>query len=152
MLPYDPFGVHPTFAPAFSERFFPELEWSLRARLRRPKSCPSIWAKWGRFVIFPVLCLLAYFIHCSQILVFARFGAHRKGCNNDTSRAVFPSASGYLDERQSTHLICARIKYDLYDFFRGCFWAFCIRKTTGRRSKHPLKKSYRSYFRRAQIR
>ena len=24
-----------------------------------------------------------------------------------------------LDERQITHLICARLKYDLYDFFRG---------------------------------
>ena len=26
-----------------------------------------------------------------------------------------------LDEHQITHLICARLKYDLYDFFRGCF-------------------------------
>ena len=24
-----------------------------------------------------------------------------------------------LDERQTTHLICARLKYDLYDSFRG---------------------------------
>ena len=24
-----------------------------------------------------------------------------------------------LDEGQITHLICARLKYDLYDFFRG---------------------------------
>ena len=24
-----------------------------------------------------------------------------------------------LDERQITHLICARLKYDLYEFFRG---------------------------------
>ena len=24
-----------------------------------------------------------------------------------------------IDERQITHLICARLKYDLYDFFRG---------------------------------
>ena len=53
-----------------------------------------------------------------------------------------------LDEGQITHLICARLKYDLYDFFRGCFWAFSTRKTG---PKHPLKKSYRSYFRRAQI-
>ena len=28
-----------------------------------------------------------------------------------------------LDERQITHLICARLKYDLYDFSRGCVWA-----------------------------
>ena len=26
---------------------------------------------------------------------------------------------GWVDERQITHLICARLKYDLYDFFRG---------------------------------
>ena len=29
--------------------------------------------------------------------------------------------SSSLDERQITHLICARLKYDLYDFFRGRF-------------------------------
>ena len=37
-----------------------------------------------------------------------------------------PSVSNELtkiDERQITHLICARRKYDLYDFFRFCFWA-----------------------------
>ena len=27
----------------------------------------------------------------------------------------------YLDDRQITHLICARLKYDLYDFFWRCF-------------------------------
>ena len=26
-----------------------------------------------------------------------------------------------IDEGQITHLICARLQYDLYDFFRGCF-------------------------------
>ena len=57
-----------------------------------------------------------------------------------------------VDERQITHLICARLKYDLYDFFRGCFGAFYTRKRTGNRPKTPLKNSYRSYFRRAQIR
>ena len=29
------------------------------------------------------------------------------------------SPEGFLDEGQITHLICARLKYDLYDFFRG---------------------------------
>ena len=57
-----------------------------------------------------------------------------------------------LDERQITHLICARLKYDLYDFFRGFFGAFHTRKRKEAGPKHPLKKSYRSYFRRAQIR
>ena len=57
-----------------------------------------------------------------------------------------------LDERQITHLICAHLKCDLYDFFRGCFGAFYTRRRTGSRPKTPLKKSYRSYFRQAQIR
>ena len=59
---------------------------------------------------------------------------------------------GLLDERQITRLICARLKYDLYDFFRGCFGAFYTRKRTGSRPKTPPEKSYRSYLRRAQIR
>ena len=58
----------------------------------------------------------------------------------------------HIDERQIAHLICARLKYDLYDLFRGCFWAFYTRKRKEAGPKHPLKKSYRSYFRRAQIR
>ena len=62
------------------------------------------------------------------------------------------SVFSLLDERQITHLICARLKYDLYDFFRRCFGAFYTRERTGSRPKTPLKKSYRSYFRRAQIR
>ena len=57
-----------------------------------------------------------------------------------------------LVERQITHLICARLKYDLYDFFRGCLGAFYTRKRAGSRPKTALNKSYRSYFRRAQIR
>ena len=52
-----------------------------------------------------------------------------------------------MDERQITHLICARLKYDLYDFLRGCFGAFYTRERTGSRPKTPLKKSYRAYFR-----
>ena len=48
--------------------------------------------------------------------------------------------------------ICARLKYDFFDFFRGCFGAFSTRKRTGSRPKTPPKKSFGSYFRRAQIR
>ena len=68
------------------------------------------------------------------------------------SNFVPPNFFGEIDERQITHLICARLEYDLYDFFRGCFWAFHTRKKKEAGPKHPLKKSYRSYFRRAQIR
>ena len=57
-----------------------------------------------------------------------------------------------LDERQITHLICARLKYDLYDFFRVLGGPFIQEKEQEARPKPPLKKSYRSYFRRAQIR
>ena len=42
-----------------------------------------------------------------------------------------------LDERQITHLICARLKYDLYDFFRGCFGAFIQEKEQEAGPKHP---------------
>ena len=31
-----------------------------------------------------------------------------------------------LDERQITHLICARLNYDLYDFFRGVLGLFPV--------------------------
>ena len=44
-----------------------------------------------------------------------------------------------LDERQITHLIRARLKYDLYDFFRGVFYrAFYTRKEQEKGpKKHP---------------
>ena len=56
------------------------------------------------------------------------------------------------DERQITHLICARLKYDLYDFLGGVLGLLPFCFLYKRPPKHPLKKSYRSYFRRAQIR
>ena len=37
------------------------------------------------------------------------------------SRDGFGIPWTWFDEGQITHLICARIKYDLYDIFRGCF-------------------------------
>ena len=43
----------------------------------------------------------------------------------------FGHAPEQLDERQITHLICARLKYDLYDFFRAvwaCFLLFFLYK------------------------
>ena len=57
-----------------------------------------------------------------------------------------------IDEGQITHLICARLKYDLYDFFRGVLGLLPVLFLVEKAQKHPLKKSYRSYFRRAQIR
>ena len=46
-----------------------------------------------------------------------------------------------LDERQITHLICARLKYDLYDFSRGAFGPFIQEKGQEAGPKTPLKKS-----------
>ena len=42
-----------------------------------------------------------------------------------------------VDEGQITHLICARLKYDLYDFLGGVFGPFSTRKRTGSRPKTP---------------
>ena len=70
----------------------------------------------------------------------------------ESERLLQTRLPAQLDECQITHLICACLKYDLYDFFRGCVGAFYTRKRTGSRPKTRLKKAYRSYFRRAQIR
>ena len=42
-----------------------------------------------------------------------------------------------LHERQITHLICARLKYDLYDFFRGVFGPFIQEKNRKQAQEHP---------------
>ena len=42
-----------------------------------------------------------------------------------------------IDERQITHLMCARLKYDLYDFFRGCLGSFIQEKEEEAGPKHP---------------
>ena len=52
---------------------------------------PCIWAKRGRFVIFPVLCLLASGDTALKTYFLLAFGAHKKGCDNGIFRAVFPS-------------------------------------------------------------
>ena len=45
-----------------------------------------IWAKWG-----PVLCLLAFGDSALTSKFLLALGAHKKGCDNDTFRAIFPS-------------------------------------------------------------
>ena len=42
-----------------------------------------------------------------------------------------------LDEGQITHLICAHLKYDLNDFFRGVFGLFLQEKEQEAGPKHP---------------
>ena len=77
---------------------------------------------------------------------------HENDENDEDNSESHKQGIECFDEGQITHLICARLKYDLYDFFRGCFGPFLQGKEQEAGPKHPLKKSYRSYFRRAQIR
>ena len=46
----------------------------------------------------------------------------------------------FLDERQITHLICAPLKYDLYDFFRGCFWGLVYKRKSRKQAQNTPKK------------
>ena len=56
---------------------------------RHGLSC--IWAKWGRFVMFPVLCLLAFEDAALKSQFLLSLEAHKKGCGNDTFCPVIPS-------------------------------------------------------------
>ena len=56
----------------------------------------------------------------------------------------FPAPS-MLDERQIIHLICARLKYDLYDFFRGVLGPLYKKKNRKQAQKHPYK-SQKDHF------
>ena len=41
-----------------------------------------------------------------------------------------------------THLICARLEYDLYDFFRGCFGPASCSFLVEKAQKTPPQKSH----------
>ena len=60
-------------------------------------------------------------------------------------------SKSFLDKRQITYLICARLKYDLYDFLGGVLGLLPFFFLYNRPKNTPLKKSYRSYLRRAQM-
>ena len=53
--------------------------------------------KMGSICHFPRALPASLWGHCSQILVFANIGAHKKGRGNDTFRAVFPSIWVFWD-------------------------------------------------------
>ena len=50
------------------------------------------WAKWGRFVIFLVLSLLAHGDTAVKPSFLLAFGASTKGCDGDAFRVVFPAS------------------------------------------------------------
>ena len=60
------------------------------------------------------------------------------GCPRVPCAVSTPTAS--LDERQITHLICARLKYDPYDFFRERFGAFLYKKQNRKQAQNTPKK------------
>ena len=86
----------------------------------------------------PLYIYLSYFLPLPLILVYS--GKFLCCCLSS------------FDEGQITHLICARLKYDLYDFLGGVLGLLPVLFLVKKAQKHPPKKSYRSYFRRAQIR
>ena len=49
------------------------------------------------------------------------------------------SRSKIVDDRQITHLICARPKHDLYDFLRGCFGLSAPQRCNAQRSDAQRK-------------
>ena len=64
------------------------MQWILSDTGRLP---PCIRANWSRFVVFSYALSARIRGHYSQVLVLLAFGAHKKGCDKDTFRAVFPS-------------------------------------------------------------
>ena len=57
-----------------------------------------------------------------------------------------------FDEGQITHLICACLNMIYMTFLGGVLGLLPVLFLVEKAQKHPLKKSDRSYFRRAQIR
>ena len=103
---------------AFFLRFldFPGALQALRKRAKKAEK-----ADFGRFPGRAARhCLNPHLLH--PHLRQPKFGPHLLW----TSRPLRPDAQRpkSLDELQITHLICARLKYDLYDFFRGCLGPF----------------------------
>ena len=60
--------------------------------------------------------------------------------NADANSDVPQGQTKSLDERQITHLICARLKYDLYDFLGGVLGPFIQEKEQEAGPKTPPKK------------
>ena len=130
--------------------------WSIEVHLGPPT---VLWP----FLIFPrkntreihelfVLALSPNPNVCSMMLPTVHVTQSPKG-ESSPARGHCPGVSMQIvDERQITHLICARVKYDQYDFFRGVFGPAPCSFSCIKGPKTPLKKSYRSYFTRAQIR
>ena len=63
-----------------------------------------------------------------------------KGSKTSCLKQFSALFSAIFDEGQITHLICARLKYDLYDFFRGCFGPASCSFLVEKAQEHPLKK------------
>ena len=63
-----------------------------------------------------------------------------KGTTSSEILVKFWPKAECFDERQITHLICARLKYDLFDFLRGCFGPASCSFSFRKGPKTPPKK------------
>ena len=63
-----------------------------------------------------------------------------QGVDNRGSLISVPLALIFFDKGQITHLICARLKYDLYDFSRVCFGPVSCSFSCRKGPKTPPKK------------
>ena len=92
-----------------------------------------------------ILILGGFFSFRGLKTQFPRESLKAPGLSGATEFASQNRSDHNLGLRQITHLICARLKYDLYDFFRGgVFGPSLQEKEQEAGPKHPLKKSYRS--------
>ena len=53
--------------------------------------------------------------------MFKKFVQKKKVCAQFSFPKSKKPGENSSGRPEVTHLICARLKYDLYDFFRGCF-------------------------------
>ena len=79
---------------------------------------------WVNLFLVQLCCLL---LHSRSLKTGSLFG---------TTSKFWPNSC----EGQITHLICARLKYDLYDFFRGCFGPASCSFSCRKGPKIPPKK------------
>ena len=112
--------------------------YSVRIFVPASEKLPSLPGTEIPIFVFFVFCGLKLLRACLKASALTGYVGDAQGMH----QTLVQMRSDFFDEGQITHLICARLKYDLYDFFRGCFWAFSTRKRTGSRPKTPPKKSH----------
>ena len=97
-------------------------------------------------------CCLSYKIQHNEATVVVLTVSAVVAVSVMTATPLKPNPPLFRHPEDYSSNLCAYLKYDLYDFFRGVFGPASCSFSCIQGPKTPLKKSYRSYFRRAQIR